>query len=291
VKWPRAKTLLAACSAAQCLIPECASAADGSLLLEPTSGWAIDYGETSCALRRAFAADGTSAELEILQQAPGAYFRVTVTSGALRLSETSASVRFEPDDRPQIPAYLVPGESVDRRSLAFTDSLQQNVLGSAQPAIGWWDETRDQREKSITSLSIEDGFDRDITLATGEMHEPMVALRTCMRDLYGSWGVDLEAHVSLSEELRPQNAAQVIRQVRHLVPAAFFRSDSNVPAVVRTVVGPDGRVTRCHVDFGEWPESLSAEICDVVTREARFSPARDGTRRRITSYQAILIDR
>jgi hypothetical protein len=283
--------LLAACCAAFCLIPESASAADGSLVLTPTSGWEVDYGETSCALHRTFGADGTSARLEILQQAPGAYFRVTVTSSVLGLSDVGAKVRFEPDNRPQTPAYLASAELADERSLAFTDSLQQNVVGSSQPVIDWRDETRDQREASITSLSIEGGFDRNITLATGEMHEPMAALRTCMRDLYGSWGVDLAAHESLTEELRPQNAAQVIRQVRGLVPAAFFRGDSEVPAVVRTVVGPDGRVKRCHVDLAEWPEPVSTEICGVVMREARFSPARDGTRRRITSYQAIVIDR
>lgn len=287
----RPETILAAFSAVLGLVPQCASAAGGSLVLEPTSRWEINYGETSCALRRTFGSNGSSAELEILQQAPGAYFRVTVTSGTLRLSNARASVRFEPDGRAQVPAYLVSGELAERSSLAFTDSLQQNVLGSSQPFIDWWDQTRDQREKSITSLSIEDGFDRNITLATGEMHEPMVALRTCMRDLYGSWGVDLEAHQNLTEELRPQNAAQVTRQVRGLVPDNFFHDDSDVPAVVRTVVGPDGRVKRCHVDLADWPEPVSTEICDLVIREARFLPARDATRKPTTSYQAILIER
>lgn len=267
------------------------AAAQDALVLEPSGDWTLDYAEDSCALRRTFAQDGVGADLEILQQAPGAYFRVTVTSATLGLSRAKAKVRFEPDSRPQVPAYLVSEQLGERQSVEFTDSLQQNVFGASQPFVGWRDSTRDQREKSITALSIEEGFDRNIALATGEMHEPMEALRVCMSDLYGSWGVDLEAHENLAEPLRPQNGAQIARQVRHLVPDDFLRTDADLPAVVRTVVGPDGRVKRCHVALADWPEQVSAEICDLVTREARFFPARDRTRKPIASYQAILIER
>jgi hypothetical protein len=277
---------------AACLVPAPSSAAgEDTLLLEPTSRWEIDYAAESCALRRTFARDGVTADLEILQQAPGPYFRVTVTSATLGPSRAEAKVRFEPDSRPQVPAYLVAEQLGERHSVEFTDSLQQNVLGSSRPFVGWRESTRDQREKSITALSIEEGFDRNVALATGEMHEPMEALRVCMSDLYGSWGVDLEAHENLAEPLRAQNGAQIARQVRHLVPDVYLRTDTDLPAVARAVVGSDGRVKRCHVDLADWPEQVSAGICDLVTREARFLPARDRNGRPIASYQAILIER
>ena len=265
--------------------------AQDAVVLEPISRWNIDYGEASCALRRTFAADATNAELEILQEAPGPYFRVTVTSGTLGLVDSKARVRFEPDNRRQVPEFLEPKRLDGRTSIAFTDSLQENAMGSQRPYIDWSDERRQRRELEITSLSIEDGFDRNIALAVGEMHEPMEALRACMSDLYASWGVDLEVHETLSSPVRGQNVAPLTRQVARLVPRAFFASASDLPAVVRTIVGPDGRVKRCSVHFAEWDEPLSDQICDVVAREARFDPARDRRGRAITSYQAIFIER
>ena len=264
---------------------------DGPLRLEPKSPWEIDYGEESCALRRTFGTDAASAHLEILQQAPGAYYRVTVTSGTLDLSDSEARVRFEPDNRRQIPAYLAPAHPAEGVAIAFTDSLQKNVLGSSQPFIDWRREDRDQREAAVASLSIDDGFTRNLTLATGEMHAPMEALRDCMNNLYASWGVDLGAHESLTSELQAQNAAQIARQVKSFIPRAFFREDSEMPAVVRVIVGPDGRVHRCRVHFSEWDEPVSQQICDVVTREARFFPARDRTRKPINSHYVIVIER
>ena len=149
---------------------------DVPLRLEPKSPWEIDFGEESCALRRTFGTDAASAHLEILQQAPGAYFRVTVTSGTLDLLDSEARVRFEPD-------YLAPAHLAEGVAIAFTDSLQKNVLGSSQPFIDWRREDRDQREAAVASLSIDDGFTRNLTLVTGEMHAPMEALRDCVNNL------------------------------------------------------------------------------------------------------------
>lgn len=278
-------------TAALCSISSPSFAQDVLLALEPTSRWTIDYGEESCALRRTFASGSISADLEILQQAPGPYFRVAVMSTTLGLSATNARVRFEPDGRAQVPSYLETVRSGGRSSVAFTDSLQTNAMGQPYPFVGWSDDGRDRREASITALTIEDGFDRDVRLAVGEMHAPMTALRLCMRDLFGSWGVDLDAHETLTSPLRGRNLDLITRRIRRLLPPEFFRSESDMPAVVRTVIGPNGRVARCVVHLAEWEQSLSEKICDLVTREARFDPARDKGRKPIFSYQSILLER
>jgi hypothetical protein len=267
------------------------AADDSPLRLEPASPWAIDYGEESCALRRTFAVGASSADLEIMQQAPGGYFRVTVTTETFGLANSEAQVRFEPDNREQVPSYLVSRRDGARASIAFTDSLKKNMMGQPQGYLNWNDLERDQRESAIISLSIEGGFDRDLTLATGEMHVPMEALRTCMVDLYASWGVDLEALETRSTGARAQNGAAIIHNVSRLIPRAFFSSDSEMPAIVRTVVGEDGRVKRCRVHFPEWDQPLSDRLCDLVTREARYEPARDRRGHAIRSYDTILIER
>ncbi|MBO9517130.1 MAG: hypothetical protein J7493_03600 [Porphyrobacter sp.] len=258
------------------------------VVLEPASRWQIDYADEGCALRRPFESDGTRATLEILQQAPGAYFRVTVTSGTLGLSGQSAKVRFEPDDSFQVPSFLLSGSVGDEVAIAFTDSLQENVGGQPNVYIDWTDEERDRREGNVVALSTRDAFDRDVSLSTGPMHQPMQALRSCMKDLYATWGVDLDAHRTLSHPATLRNGSRIAERIRYRLMENSTRTSTGVPPVLRVIVGLDGRVTRCRIHFATWDAALSEEICGTVTRESRYDPAKDKAGNPIVSYDTIL---
>lgn len=263
-------------------------AQESPLTLNPASAWQVDYGEESCALRRSFGSDGAGVDLEILQEAPGPYFQVTVTAHSIALTGSDARARFEPDNRAQVPQYVRASAVGDVAVLTFTDSVQRNVAGDSRPYIGWTDQRRNERERSITALAIEDAFARDLVLQTGEMHAPMEALRTCILDLYGSWGVDLEAHRALWQPVRNQSAGQLIPLLVRMV-SQKLRSRPSVPPVIRVVVGADGRLTRCRVHFTEADEELSRQMCDTVARVSRYEPAQISGRKRIVSYDTIVL--
>jgi hypothetical protein len=283
----RTSATAALCAALSLSSTATIAADEGALRLEPSTPWAIDYGDESCALRRTFASDAATVDLQIMQQAPGPYFRVSVSSDTMGLSDRAARVRFEPDDRAETPGYLLSGNVGERAAIAFTDSLQRNVLGSSRPYINWTDEERDQRENAVVALSIEGGFARDVTLGLGSMHGPMEALRTCMSDLYGSWGVDLQAHRTLLRPVRRTNGEEVADRVRRVLTVNSGRGRSALPVIVRVVVGSDGRVKRCRVHFAPWDDGLSTEICEVIAQRARYAAARDSASKPIVSYDTI----
>jgi len=234
-----------------------ASAQHERLTLQPASQWQIDYSEESCVLRRSFVSEAAEARLELMQQAPGAYFRVMVTSGTLDLGGANAMVQFDPDDMLQEPAYPVAEALSGSTTFSFTDSLKGNVRNQTMPYIDWTDETRNARERAITSLSIRGGFDRDVVLTVGEMHRPMEALRACMADLYGSWGVDLEAQQNVYRPARDQRWDRTQNAVIAALPFEFSRRVPDIPPVARLIIGADGRVKRCRVHFAPWDEDFS----------------------------------
>lgn len=257
--------------------------------LEPSSNWQVDYGEESCSLRRTFGSENASVHLEIMQQVPGAYFQVTIASTSYDISGSDALFRFEPDETPLVPHYLRLGATGDLAVLRYTDSLQRNVPDQPAAPIDWTDEERNERERLITALAIDHGFQRDMILQTGEMHAPMEALRACMSDLYGSWGVNLEAHATLSRPVQQKHAEQVLQRLLRMAPPDVFSAPSSLPPVIRLIVGADGRVARCRVHFAPWDEGLSEKVCETVTRHSRYDPALDAAGQPIVSYDALVL--
>ena len=64
-------------------------------------------------------------------------------------------------------------------------------------------------------------------------------------------------------------------------PAAALRAREQGRVVYRLRIGPDGRVTDCDVRWSSGSASLDAATCRIVSRRARFAPARDSAGRPI----------
>lgn len=261
-----------------------AKANDKPLLLQPSGAWSIDYGADGCTLSRTFEAPGKTARLNILQQAPGAYFRVSIDSEDFAVTSFATKVAFLPDSLPQTPAYLNVGSLGSTGSVNFTDSVQVNVPDQPQAYIAWTDEERDTRERSVFALSVSGGFSQDIELATGSMHEPMKALRSCVQDLYGSWGVDLKGQETLSRALRMTNDAAINRRLFRIFTDEMFRERSPLPPVFRVVVDEAGKPLSCRVSFLARHEDVADRACQVIMEQAKYSPALDAEGEPIVSY-------
>jgi len=62
-------------------------------------------------------------------------------------------------------------------------------------------------------------------------------------------------------------------------PAAARRAGEQGRVVYRVEIGPDGRVSGCAVRWSSGSASLDAATCRIVSRRARFAPARDSAGR------------
>ncbi len=58
-------------------------------------------------------------------------------------------------------------------------------------------------------------------------------------------------------------------------PAAARRAREQGRVTYRIEIGPDGRVSGCAVRWSSGSPSLDAATCRIVSRRARFAPARD----------------
>lgn len=58
-------------------------------------------------------------------------------------------------------------------------------------------------------------------------------------------------------------------------PAAALRSEEQGRVSYRLTIGPDGRVSDCAIRGSSGSATLDAATCRIMTRRARFAPARD----------------
>jgi protein TonB len=58
-------------------------------------------------------------------------------------------------------------------------------------------------------------------------------------------------------------------------PAAALRNDEQGHVRYRLEIGGDGRVSRCTITSSSGSSTLDATTCRIVSRRARFTPARD----------------
>lgn len=263
-----------------------AGANDDRMIVYPSSDWTIDRKEDACVLRRTFEAGGSTAVLEIEQQAPGPYFQVTLTAPWPMQQGLDPKVRFEPDRVEQVPQYARTRTIGAEYELRFTDSLQRNVRGNTRPYISWTSLQREKREREVTGLALADTFDKPAFFATGTMDEPMSALRTCIADLYSEWGVTLDKDGTPIEARLADDPWVLSQLIRRELPAVHGL-DSGLPVIFRVVVEGDGTVRHCRASLTESAGDFGERGCAVIKKHARFVPPRDRRGSRVTAYSTI----
>jgi hypothetical protein len=108
--------------------PASAQTGGEALQMAPASDWVMDYAADSCALRRAFEADGQRALLEMRQFGPGETFQVTVGSDTLSRTSRKPRVRFEPDSELVDPGMVYVFDRDETHGVLYTDSFRPSSL-------------------------------------------------------------------------------------------------------------------------------------------------------------------
>lgn len=273
-------------AAALAASPGAAQTTAEPLEMTPSSVWEADYGEDSCALRRAFkSGEEEEAFLQLRQFGPGDLFEVSVVSRTLSRTSQAPRVRFEPDEgffEPYSPFFLDEG---DLHGVQYSDSLRPIALKPPGESYPEWPEAEwPARERSITGLQISRSFERDIVLRTGAMDRPMSAMRTCIDDLLAQWGVDPAKYRALSRDPRPIDLPGWAQKVQASYPADMVRAGRSGRVFIRLVVGADGRPTSCIPDKRSAETSFGEHACNTSMRHARFEPALDANGAPVASF-------
>lgn len=276
--------LLLAIAGAQACLSGSADAQDAVLRLEPSTPWNLDYAEDSCALRRGFT-DGThSAFLEMRQFAPDAVFRFMIYSDDMDVGEEGADYVVNPDSqsrqgREAFPIYI--GET--GKGMVFSGGIGElDETGEERSDLSV--EERATRESAIAGVTLLQAFEQPIRLETGPLNAPMEGMRACLDELLTHWGIDVQAHRTLTREVQPRRVDRLLREMWHSYPARALGGGYQAALRLRLIVNTDGRVDECNVQAAVGLDDFHESACRTLRNYARFEPALDANGIPIRSY-------
>lgn len=258
---------------------------------KPTDRWNIDYSDDSCALRRNFSDGKRRISLEMRQFSPGITFYLTLASAEIRMDSGIPKAGFAPGvemRKIEFPLYLRFTPEVT--GMQWPDRLltDQELQDAAKGA--YWDPViRDRREALVTGLNL-GGRLPDIFLATGEMHGPMQAMRTCLDELMTHWGIDATAQHTLSRLVTPVEMENWVRKIQETYPSAMLDKHKSGSVRVRLIVNEAGKPTSCHLQMKSQDAAFEKTACDKMMKVARFSPALDTNGKPLASYYTNTIN-
>ncbi len=148
---------------------------------------------------------------------------------------------------------------------------------------------RDAAESEVTGLFVGEAFEEHMVLETGEMHEPMGAMRSCLDELVTHWGIDAEAHASLSRRVWPADHAKLVRSLQRAYPNGM--EARRIPGFIRARldISESGEPTACHIQAPISEPAFEREACEQLMDEGEFFPALDAQGNPIASYYTVAI--
>lgn len=277
------------------------AAAEERHLLAPNSSWVLEYDDDSCALQRGFEADEQTVFLEIRQFEPGPAFQLTLASADFEVRRALPEIRYGDDaDVWEAENASIANFGDDLRGVVLNDSMfpaslkeELQELDPNERQLRHHDLYRNlltirERENSIQSIGIAGSFRNEVTLQTGEMREPMDAMRLCMDELLTHWGIDAEAHQSLSRPALPRDYDRAAQRVIQIYPTSMLRQGNNARLRVRLAISEEGEVTGCHLQVPIEHDEFREAACRSLGR-ARFEPALDQDNNPIASFWTTTI--
>lgn len=251
-------------------------------VLAPAGAWTLDYAPERCSLVRRFGDDKKSLILQIDSYGSLEQFRVLVSGDYVPSSSKPSGeidYKLSPDEEYRQNQFALFGKSGKSNAASFgaaflpadiTDNdlskMSQEEISSlaAQPA-----RIQPEFEDASERMTLQLGRPQEIELRLGKMAKPLAALRTCVDDLYRSWGLDPE--LQRSRKLSPVPDMKSIKKVTSSYPAQMAYSGISAYLSVRIMVDAQGQASSCVVQNESVDNAFKAAVCDSLA--SHFEPA------------------
>ncbi len=271
-----------------------ASPAQAAEALAPSSPWTLDYDTDSCALRRTFGSGGDQAIVELRRFGPGLNLQTVVASSSQNARNTGRfRYRFDDADDWQIAGYAI------AMTLANGDSA---VLFNSQiPGVAWPEDLGEdpaaielhmrsdplkaaerERAAALDHITLLGAFGRELTVRLGSLEKPIGALQDCVDELTTHWGIDVEAHKTLTRPATPLNLAEVPRMMDY--PPRMARESMPGLVNVRLAIDENGGITSCRIQMPLSDPAFEQSSCADIQHALEFDPALDKDGKPIASY-------
>jgi len=234
-------------------------------VLQPSSGWSIDYADTSCTLSRSFGTGEDAVSLGLMPQTGGDRVRLVLIARNRDL--------FDGQGQAEIRAAT--GDPL--ATSAFSSAIHPQQGRVAMMRVGR--DTLTGLAGSATVTLTLDG--KPITLAIPAMSAALKGLAACETDLAKEWGVDLPIVATPAVPLLPQKWL-----TDDDYPAEAMRRSQSGDVGFRLSVDAGGKTTACNITYSSGTPLLDQTVCSVMMKRSRFKPALDKDGKPVASIWA-----
>jgi len=257
-----------------------------------TGQWQLDAGEAECRLARNFTNGEDSIALALERNRADNLVRLVLVTDDLRPFRGAEEIgyRLAPEGT-TVAARFIEAQMEGGQVYYNLGNLPLSAPpapGAPPPAPGTPAPPYDRAAEleyaaAITGIELTSGLTHPVRLETGSLRAAVQALQACTDDLLLTWGLDWQAHQTMTRRAAPEgNAWEWVPQ--NLVAFRDFPAFTAGRNPFRVLVSAEGRPTAC---AAQWP-SLSADknatICEAIMENGRFTPALDATGQPLASY-------
>jgi hypothetical protein len=265
--------------------------------LAPSTAWTLDYADDSCALRRIFGEGEDQVYLEFRRFEPDLGLQTVIGSRRMKARQpVHFTYRFgnEADWQDVTGANTV---TLDTENAEFSGVLfnprflvlpEYDELENDELAKFNYRQSHDlraaesQAAASVDSITLRGAFRQELTLQLGRLDAPIKALNQCIDELMTHWGIDVEAHKTLTRPAVPINLPEVGSMIDY--PPKMVRAEMQGVVNVRLAIDETGRITSCHIQMPLSDPEFEESSCVDVQHAIDFDPALDKDGTPIASY-------
>ena len=290
MKQPFAALSASLAAAALVAIPIAPLQAESADVYKPESDWAIDYGDDYCRLMRDFTNGKDRVGLFIERTQPGPFVRLIVIGDSIGVFRSAQQIGYSmlPSGNTRTTQRLRSKTSDGQEYLNLGPSTLADLPKPAPgtppaPPPSYTRENEQALAKNITGIALTGGVTKPVAIETGALDAPVQALQVCTDQLVGSWGLDAEAHKTLSRPAVPAGptAGWITSGI---VPFSDFSKLSGGNNEIRVMIDKSGKATSCQAQWPTLSASVNDRICGMVMQNGKFTPALDKSGQPIDSY-------
>ena len=234
----------------------------------PDGQWRLTRSDGECSIRRDYLRGDERVTLLLSRMIEGDEMQIALIGSDL-------------SPRDEISAGYIPGPA---NALHPITDIAEATLGDRDGILYVAHPFGAQREtSSIENLAAMETYyyvleaprEEPVVLRTGPMNLALNGLTNCNRQKLRDFGVDIDNLTRFRQRASLRNTEDVTRRLQQAYPSQPGRGLVGGPVQIRTIVGPDGKVTECHVAALISHVSLREAACAIVTQYAQFDPALD----------------
>ena len=245
----------------------------------PKSNWVVDYGKNSCSVGREFAYENRSVILTMTRVASIDAVQIMLIGDLPRIRKSdTVNMRFMPyGDAFESDFYY--GKLDDGRDALIAIGKLAPFRGTAENADKFdaeWNGNRTRLDliAGLNGISIDPDRNAPMHFRTGSLRAIMAELDKCTDGLAQFWGLEPTKLKSLRRSAEPIGSSGGWLDDYHF-PFSMLVFGKLGLVDYRLIVDETGAATDCAVTSVLGDDRFSNEICDVIMKRAKFTPALD----------------